>query len=156
MAEKNASKLEEPVERNDVSVRSGLRSLQLVLQGSSYVIELTRPEMVLGRHSRCDIRLPLPDVSRRHCRFVHSDGAWSVGDLQSTNGIYVNGARVAEAVLQEHDRLGIGGFKFEVRFGDPVSESAAAATSQGPGPGHDLLSLPKPTGNEEPERRKAS
>src|SRR5258707_482200 len=71
--------------------------LRLVLQPSGLQIELTGPEMLLGRHSSADIRLPLPDVSRRHCRFVFLDGRWQVFDLNSLNGVFVNDQPVAQA-----------------------------------------------------------
>jgi pSer/pThr/pTyr-binding forkhead associated (FHA) protein len=132
-------------------------SLRLVLQASGYVVELTRPDMVLGRHSECDVRLPLPDVSRHHCRFTYKDGAWFVSDLHSMNGVFVNGARVAEAVLKERDTVAIGGFKFEVQFGGLVSETAANATAaHEPLNEHNIVSMLKPALNPEPERRKAS
>jgi pSer/pThr/pTyr-binding forkhead associated (FHA) protein len=86
--------------------------LRLVLQPSGYGVDLTRPEMVLGRHSEADIRLPLPDVSRRHCRFVFDRGQWRVFDLGSLNGILVNGNRVDSAELHEGDVIAIGGFTF--------------------------------------------
>jgi pSer/pThr/pTyr-binding forkhead associated (FHA) protein len=68
--------------------------------------------MVLGRHSEADIRLPLPDVSRRHCRFVFDHGQWRIFDLGSLNGILVNGKRVDSAELHEGDVIAIGGFTF--------------------------------------------
>jgi pSer/pThr/pTyr-binding forkhead associated (FHA) protein len=125
-----------------------VRSLRLGLEGTSFVVELTRPEVVLGRHTGCDVRLPLPDVSRRHCRFVHSNGNWSVHDLESMNGIYVNEERVSQAQLKEGDVLGIGGFRFEVHLGNLVS---AAASGE-----HAIVSLPHTIDKQDPERRKAS
>ncbi|MFL5240948.1 MAG: FHA domain-containing protein [Gemmataceae bacterium] len=86
--------------------------LRLVLQPSGYGVDLTRPEMILGRHSVADIRLPLPDVSRRHCRFLFEGGQWRVFDLGSLNGVFVNGERVESATLHEGDMIGIGGYTF--------------------------------------------
>ena len=88
--------------------------LRLVLQPSGLVVELSEPDMVIGRHSTADVRLPLPDVSRRHCRFVYADGCWQVFDLNSLNGVHLNGEPVGQAILQPHDILRIGGFTFEV------------------------------------------
>src|SRR5215475_6553132 len=65
--------------------------LRLVMRPGGVAVELTRPDMLLGRHSEADIRLPLPDVSRRHCRIVLHDGQWHIFDLDSLNGIFVNG-----------------------------------------------------------------
>jgi predicted component of type VI protein secretion system len=88
--------------------------LRLVLQPAGPVVELTRPDMVIGRHSQADVRLPLPDVSRRHCRLVYADGRWEVSDLNSLNGVFLNGERVTHATLRHDDELRIGGFTFRV------------------------------------------
>src|SRR4051812_10993697 len=50
--------------------------LRLLLQSGGLILQFTRPDMVLGRHSEADVRLPLPDVSRKHCRFLHAQGLW--------------------------------------------------------------------------------
>jgi len=88
--------------------------LRLVLQPSGVALELTRPDMVLGRHSEADVRLPLPDVSRRHCQFTFHAGAWHVRDLKSLNGTFVNGQPVEEAPVCHGDTLRVGGFTFAV------------------------------------------
>jgi pSer/pThr/pTyr-binding forkhead associated (FHA) protein len=96
--------------------------LKLFLQPSGPVVELTRPDMLMGRHSEADVQLPLPDVSRRHCRFLFVDQAWEVFDLDSLNGIYLNGERVRHAVLCDQDVLTIGGFRFQIHLsGSPAS-----------------------------------
>ncbi len=47
---------------------------------------LTRSEIVLGRGADCDIQVDRDSVSRRHARVFRTGEAWSVEDLQSTNG----------------------------------------------------------------------
>jgi hypothetical protein len=128
------------------------RPLRLVLHGSGYSVELDRPDMVLGRHSGCDVRLPLPDVSRRHCRFTYNGGEWTVYDLQSLNGVYVNGERVTVSLVKAGDRLGIGGFKFEVGLGESVPAVDAKVTDAA----HPILGMLRPPGSQESGRRKAS
>lgn len=86
--------------------------LQLVPGGGT--VEVTRPEAIVGRHSTADVRLHLPDVSRRHCRLVFTQGQWQVFDLQSTNGLFVNDEAVDQATLHPLDRLRIGSYTFEV------------------------------------------
>lgn len=99
---------------------TGFVPLRLLLQPSGPVLELTEPDMVVGRHSDADIRLPLPDVSRWHCRFLCVEGCWQVIDLNSLNGVYVNDEAVQQAPLQQGDRVRIGGFTFAVDLsGDP-------------------------------------
>jgi pSer/pThr/pTyr-binding forkhead associated (FHA) protein len=104
--------------------------LKLVLQPNGPVVELTRPNMVMGRHSEADVRLPLPDVSRRHCRFVFTDGVWQVFDLDSLNGVFVNDKRVPHAVLRDHDRLTIGGFQFTVDLSPAEASADRLGTAQ--------------------------
>jgi pSer/pThr/pTyr-binding forkhead associated (FHA) protein len=63
----------------------------------------------LGRATGADFIVDAALVSRVHCRLtVLPDGTLEVRDLESTNGTYVNGARVERARLQAGDRLGIG------------------------------------------------
>lgn len=108
-----------PLHREEPS--AAVIPLKLKLQPSGPVLELTRPEIVMGRHSEADVRLPLPDVSRRHCRFVFTNDAWQVFDLDSLNGIFVNGKRVQHAMLHDHDSLSVGGFRFTVELGGTAS-----------------------------------
>jgi pSer/pThr/pTyr-binding forkhead associated (FHA) protein len=100
--------------RPDEEGQSPTVLLRLVLQPAGPVVELTRPEVVIGRHSQADVRLPLPDVSRRHCRLVYTDGRWEVTDLNSLNGVFVNGERVQQTTLRHDDELRLGGFTFRV------------------------------------------
>ena len=88
--------------------------LRLVLQPSGAIIDVNRPDMLIGRHTECDIRLPLPDVSRRHCRLQFVEGSWQVIDLNSLNGIRVNGEPCAQGQLEQGDLLKIGSFIFSV------------------------------------------
>lgn len=92
--------------------------LRLVLQPAGAIIDVPRPDMVVGRHTEADIRLPLPDVSRRHCRLIHDDQGWQVIDLNSLNGVHVNGEQVLQAPLESGDLLRIGGFTFAVELAD--------------------------------------
>ena len=91
--------------------------LRLVPQDTGVAIELNRADMVLGRHSAADICLPVPDVSRRHCRFTFRDGAWHVHDLKSLNGTFLNGEEVKEAQACHGDTLRVGEAAFFIEFG---------------------------------------
>jgi ABC-type multidrug transport system ATPase subunit/predicted component of type VI protein secretion system len=50
---------------------------------------------VIGRTEGCDLVVPFPSVSSRHCRLSQFANGYTVEDLGSTNGTYVNGARIA-------------------------------------------------------------
>jgi pSer/pThr/pTyr-binding forkhead associated (FHA) protein len=88
--------------------------LRLVLQPRGMMVECTQVSVLIGRHSTADVRLPLPEVSRRHCRLIFADGRWQVFDLNSLNGIFLNGEKVQQAILRHRDELRIGGFTFHV------------------------------------------
>lgn len=91
--------------------------LRLVLHPSGMVLEVNEPDVVIGRHSEAGLRLPLADVSRRHCRLWFDAGVWHVTDLNSLNGVQVNSESVLEATLEHGDALRIGGFTFNIEIG---------------------------------------
>ena len=56
----------------------------------------------------CDLRIPLGDVSRKHCRLIRDGDTVRIEDLGSSNGTYHNGQRVQEAVLSPGDSVQVG------------------------------------------------
>jgi pSer/pThr/pTyr-binding forkhead associated (FHA) protein len=62
----------------------------------------------IGRSPAADILLDDPSVSRRHAQVVHRGGRAVLLDDRSLNGVFVNGARVGEAALQDGDAIAIG------------------------------------------------
>jgi pSer/pThr/pTyr-binding forkhead associated (FHA) protein len=103
--------------------------LRLRMQPGDHVIDLTEPDVLLGRQSDADLRMPQPDVSRHHCRFQFTDEGWQVVDLNSLNGVFVNGARVRRlAVLHPGDRIRIGGVELSVD--DAASKKLADGPSE--------------------------
>lgn len=103
--------------------------LRLILQPSGSALELTQPDILLGRHSQADVRLPLPDVSRRHCRFFFGQGVWQVIDLNSLNGVFLNGEPIRQATLRQGDLIRIGGFIFAVDVNGANTEAAETEAS---------------------------
>jgi pSer/pThr/pTyr-binding forkhead associated (FHA) protein len=70
----------------------------------------------VGRTARADFILDAALVSRLHCRLtVDAAGALIVEDLRSTNGILVNGRKVAKSGLRSGDTLTVGRVEFAVR-----------------------------------------
>ena len=56
-------------------------------------------------------------VSRSHARVYRQAGHWIVEDLDSMNGVYVNGRRTGRNLLRDGWRLGIGEVEFVFRAG---------------------------------------
>jgi ABC transport system ATP-binding/permease protein len=72
----------------------------------------------MGRAVRSDFVVDAALVSRFHCRLaVTADGGLEVEDLESTNGTYVNDARVRRAALTQGDRLRVGRVEFTIERG---------------------------------------
>jgi predicted component of type VI protein secretion system len=108
------------VEDEEVPAPAAFVPLRLLLQPGGLCVELIKPDTLVGRHSEADVRLALPDVSRRHCRFVFQGGTWQVIDLNSLNGIFVNEERLQEATLAVGDRVRIASLTFLVEIAAPT------------------------------------
>ncbi len=72
-------------------------------------------EYTLGRHSRCDIVLADSSISKKHALLSVQTGNWYVQDLDSSNGVLVNGMMVRKAQLSQGDRIRLG--RAELIFG---------------------------------------
>ncbi len=57
----------------------------------------SRPQdsWVIGSADDCDLKVPEPTVSGHHCRLTHQGNGFTLQDLGSTNGTFVNGVKVA-------------------------------------------------------------
>lgn len=73
--------------------------------------------MVMGREADNPIALPNDSTaSRRHATISQSNGGYSIRDEGSSNGTFVNGAKITEQTLSAGDEIQVGGtkFRFEV------------------------------------------
>ena len=84
----------------------------------------------IGRAPASDFRVEAALVSRLHCRLTAGAAELEVVDLESTNGTFVNGARVERAVLKSGDRLSVGKIEFVVskaaKSAEPVEDPQPA------------------------------
>ena len=84
------------------------------------VFKIARPTTTMGRSSTCEVVITDPLVSRQHCQILLGMGGISLRDLGSTNGTFLNGARVTESGLRNQDVISIGGTR--LRFAVEVSK----------------------------------
>ena len=91
---------------------------QLVALTEGPSILLDKPILLLGRHPECDIQIDSRKVSRRHCCIAQVADFLVVRDLDSTNGIRINGSRVQEGKLRHGDELTIGNHRYQVSWDD--------------------------------------
>ena len=85
-------------------------------------IPLEREKVILGRALRADVRLNDAGISRQHARIksiTHAENKtteYVLTDLNSRNGTLLNGQKITQEVLQNGDKITIGGFilRFEL------------------------------------------
>jgi hypothetical protein len=97
----------------------------LVLEVNGVRHPLVPPGFVIGRGSESDLRINDPGVSRRHARVTVAEapgGALeiTIEDLGSTNGVIVNGTKVAQTALGDGSRIEMGTTRMLVH--SPVGE----------------------------------
>lgn len=84
--------------------------------GGGDPIPLRKNVLIVGRRPSCDIQLDFPNVSTKHCEMALINGYWRVRDLNSSNGVKVNGVRVDEKFVQPGDAISFGKHKFEIDY----------------------------------------
>ena len=66
---------------------------------------------LIGRSPECEIFLDDVTVSRRHAELVRDGETFSIRDLGSLNGTYVNRRRIESTVLENDDEVQIGKYR---------------------------------------------
>lgn len=77
-------------------------------------LPITHWENIVGRGISADLRIPSPDVSRVHAVITRDEkGVWSIYDIFSKGGVWVNGVKIDRAGvrLDNNDQINIGGEK---------------------------------------------
>lgn len=105
---------------------------QLVALNDSPSILVDKPILLLGRHPECDIQIDSRKISRRHCCIAQVNEYLVVRDLDSTNGIRINGVRVHEGKLGPGDELMIANFRYRITWQDPSPRPTASAQTEKP------------------------
>lgn len=91
--------------------------------GDKRSFSLVREVTTIGRREDCDFRIPLGDISRKHCRLINDGEVLKVQDLGSSNGTFVNGQRIQEHELTAGDTINLGTVSFVVQIdGVPAEE----------------------------------
>jgi hypothetical protein len=74
---------------------------------------------LIGRSKECDVQLADPNASRRHAELRLEGAAYWIIDLDSTNGLEINGRRLKRAKLEDGDRVTIGSTQIVFRRDTP-------------------------------------
>lgn len=96
------------------------------------IFELTQTDTTIGRDIHAGIVINVPEISRRHARFRREPGTYSLEDLGSTNGTFVNGQRLtAPYLLRSGDTIMLGEAVALVFEGGGFDPNATVVSSPG-------------------------
>jgi len=101
-------------------------------------IQLPRDrELVVGRTSEVDLLILDDKVSRKHAKISTRDGQIVIEDMESRNGVFVNGQRVRRAELADGDEILIGSSTIKlVAVKNGAASPVGIATAEEPKPAH--------------------
>ncbi|KJU86106.1 adenylate/guanylate cyclase [Candidatus Magnetobacterium bavaricum] len=99
----------------------------IVLQNNSEIQQhvISTGGLLIGRTGTCDIQLPEQVVSSKHARLWFNDNGIYIVDLESTNGVLLNGIQIPankEIKLTLTDRIEIGSFTLKLIPSNPDDE----------------------------------
>ncbi|HEY1190251.1 MAG TPA: FHA domain-containing protein [Gemmata sp.] len=89
---------------------------ELVPVGGGDAIPLVNEVMTIGRRESCDICLKFQNISGTHCELALRSGVWHLRDLNSTNGVKVNGERTLRRPLRPGDEIEIAKHKYVIQY----------------------------------------
>lgn len=95
-------------ERNTGKKRWNRMTSFMELADYSVSYPLDCDEILIGRHASADIRLSDLSVSRYHAIMTVSNGVWTITDIGSKSGIFVNGNLIKTIQLRENDVIKLG------------------------------------------------
>lgn len=99
-------------------------------EGRRSVVPIELGEATVGRDEENTIRLNERNVSRRHARLIRENGTIYAEDLDSYNGVFINGDRVKHRQdIHEGDILRVGDFQLELR-GEGMSRRTEETTQR--------------------------
>ena len=95
-----------------VEHRRAAHVLALIQGGKNERFLLEGDELVLGRGADADLQVASTELSRRHVVFRARDDEYLCEDLDSKNGVFLNGLKIHRALLRDRDELQMGNLVF--------------------------------------------
>ena len=103
--------------------------IQRVRGGALTLGEVSGDVLRIGRGTRASLRSDNPAVSLDHATIAHDAAGYSITDLGSITGTYVNGRPVETARLSKGDVVEIGDLRMEVQVADAAKPLFLRITS---------------------------
>lgn len=89
--------------------------------------DLVDAEVHIGRELDNALRIPDPSISRHHCVIRKAGSGFEIQDLQSSNGVLINGNRVLSSPLKHGDRVTLG--QIQITFLQPEAADEGATVA---------------------------
>ncbi len=89
---------------------------ELVPLGGGDTIPLLKKKLLIGRRESCDIVLRFANVSAHHCELEFDSGYLYARDLQSRNGIKINGVKMSDGRLDPGDEIAVAKHRYRVEY----------------------------------------
>ena len=96
----------EAVSAEELGMEPEQEPATITVDGAQHRLE--KPVMVIGRSKDTDIRVADANISRRHAEIRQEGSTFWIVDLDSTNGVAVNGRALKRAKLDDEDRITLG------------------------------------------------
>jgi pSer/pThr/pTyr-binding forkhead associated (FHA) protein len=84
------------------------------------------PRTLIGRSEQNDVCLPSPYLSRHHAAIIGTPEGYYVLDLDSINGVLLNGKPIERSVLCNEDVLSIGAFRLKLQLPETTAQVSSA------------------------------
>lgn len=96
-------------------MKTTTQKMTLAFKNSHHeIFKFKKTKFLIGTHPSCDLLIEDSSVSEIHALVSFSEAGIEVLDLQSINGIFINGIRTHKATLNDGDTLTIGSIHFSV------------------------------------------
>ena len=126
LGERQSSRAE-PTQRGETQapVEVPPQGYLLINRGGKVLDRVTLGQRTLiGRSEHNDVCLPSPYLSRHHAVIIGTPRGYYIVDLNSANGLLVNGEQVSRAVLCDEDVMTLGPFRLKVQIPEWVAQGS--------------------------------
>lgn len=126
---------------NDNAIEKKQAYISLI-RGTHTETFLMKNLLTIGRDSNSTIHIDDPFISTRHAKIEYRNNGFTILDLRSSNGTYLNGTKVFEAELSDQDRIQIGNIELIFSFKKSNEEEHSYLTSKNPRWNNELQKFP--------------
>ncbi len=103
-------KIRELLLANSAPIDAGAFLLIIHQKEKPYWYKLVKDQTIIGREKYADLVLEHPWISNKHCEVSYDNSDWLIKDLNSKNGVIINGKEKPFHFLNEGDAVEIGNY----------------------------------------------